>query len=45
METLTYYGRVIDSLVPGLQLLFGLLIAGKILVYGGRLAYLSIWRR
>lgn len=45
METLTYYAHVIESMVPGLQLLFGLLVSGKVLVYGGRLVYLSIWRR
>lgn len=41
-DTLSYYGEVIDSLAPGLQLLFGLLLAGKIMLFGSRLVYRSL---
>lgn len=36
-ETLAYYGHVITSLEPGLALLLGLLSAGKVLIFGGRM--------
>lgn len=36
-ETLDYYSAVVDSLAPGLGLLFALLLAGRIAIMGSRM--------
>lgn len=44
-STIAYYSGLIESFAPGLQLFFGLILAGKVMIYGSRLVYRALLRR